>query len=695
MTQSQVTPDAARLVRAAQAGRPGALDELVAEHLPLVYNVVGRALAGHPDADDVVQETMIRAIRGLPALREPERFRSWLISIAYRQIAVYLRSRRVASRRRVSDPVELPDPRADFAESATAGLVVSDQRRELVAAARWLDDSDRRLLGLWWQEASGELTRSELAAAIRVDSMHAAVRVRRMKAQLDIARGIVRALRARPRCPDLTRQLRRWNGVADPLWRKRLARHVRSCEICTATRAGLVAPEELLFGMAALPVPIALAAGIKAAAPVKAGLFGLMNNKTVTVAAATTAAVGGGFVYAVSHESLPPGSDTVVVAPTVVRTAAPGTAGRAPGATANTPTSRPVLGLGVRSADIYVAPTGSDDGDGSAGKPYATIAKAASVVRPGQTIALRGGTYRPAAATEITTSGTAEQRIVLSNYRGEQPVIDASALPDGSAAVTQRTAYWTVQGLEMTGAPNHAYVCRGCQNTIFRNLAMHGNGRSGLLLRDPGTTGNQVLDSDFYDNRDPGGSARVGVGLGIQFGSGTGNLVRGNRAYGNGSVGFEFGEFGSPVTVENNWAWGNNDGFVTAAGLSEVAAPHVLRNNAAWDNRRTGFSDDQGAEAATQMINNTAYRNGEDGFGVGDMPGVLRDNVSVDNVDYDVQASDGAQQSGNSWQRGGWSAASFRSTDPASAIGPRRPDGSLPRTDFLRTTNGVGAVLSD
>ena len=35
---------------------------------------------------------------------------------------------------------------------------------------------------------------------------------------------------------------------------------------------------------------------------------------------------------------------------------------------------------------------------------------------------LRGGTYRPSSPIEITTSGTASQRVVLSAYAGEQPV---------------------------------------------------------------------------------------------------------------------------------------------------------------------------------------------------------------------------------------------------------------------------------
>ena len=74
---------AARVV-AAQRGDQRALDALLAESLPLVYNVVGRALARHADVDDVVQDTMLRAVNGLPGLRQPESFRSWLVAIAVR-----------------------------------------------------------------------------------------------------------------------------------------------------------------------------------------------------------------------------------------------------------------------------------------------------------------------------------------------------------------------------------------------------------------------------------------------------------------------------------------------------------------------------------------------------------------------------------------------------------------------------------
>ena len=80
-------------VIAAQEGDRRALDDLLAGYLPLIYNIVGRALNGHADVDDVVQETMLRAVRGLAGLRDPAAFRSWLVAVAVRQVHDYHRAR--------------------------------------------------------------------------------------------------------------------------------------------------------------------------------------------------------------------------------------------------------------------------------------------------------------------------------------------------------------------------------------------------------------------------------------------------------------------------------------------------------------------------------------------------------------------------------------------------------------------------
>ncbi|MGW1434754.1 sigma-70 family RNA polymerase sigma factor [Streptomyces griseus] len=246
--------DTTALVIAARNGDRAAGDRLAAHYLPLVYNVVGRALNGHPDVDDVVQETMLRALSGLPSLRDPARFRSWLVAIAMNQVRT--RWSGLGHRPAPLEATEEPaDPAADFVDLTILRLELSGQRRETAEATRWLDDSERDVLSLWWLETTGDLTRSELAEALGLSPQHAAVRVQRVKNQLDIGRTVVRALASDPRCPALEDLLGDWDGTPTPLWRKRIARHVRGCASCSDGSAGLVPAEGLLSGLA-LVVPL-------------------------------------------------------------------------------------------------------------------------------------------------------------------------------------------------------------------------------------------------------------------------------------------------------------------------------------------------------------------------------------------------------------------------------------------------------
>ncbi|MEW2331627.1 sigma-70 family RNA polymerase sigma factor [Micromonospora chersina] len=273
----------ADLVVAAQAGDRRAMDELVAAGLPLVYALVHRALSGHPDTDDVVQDTMLRAVRRLPELHAPESFRPWLTAIALRQLSTHLHRRQVAARRAapLDEAAEMPDVEAAFEDLTTLRLELSGQRRQLVRASRWLDPDDRALLSLWWLETAGELTRADLAAALAVSVAHAAVRVQRMRHQLDVSRELVAALEARPRCAGLEAAAAGWDGVPSPLWRKRLARHTRSCERCARATTGMIAAERLLLGVALLPVPVGLAA--------------VLLGRGALGAAATSTALSGAF----------------------------------------------------------------------------------------------------------------------------------------------------------------------------------------------------------------------------------------------------------------------------------------------------------------------------------------------------------------------------------------------------------------
>ncbi|MFI1003016.1 sigma-70 family RNA polymerase sigma factor [Streptomyces galbus] len=248
------------LVTAARAGDGRALEELVGRCLPLVYNIVGRALNGHADVDDVVQETLLRMVRGLPKLRDPSAFRSWLVAITIRQVRNREQSRATDRDRRahLDDAEAITDPALDFAGLTILRLGLTEQRREVAEATRWLDPEDQELLSLWWLEATGELERADLAGALGLSDRHAAVRVQRMKKQMEISRGVVRALGAEPRCAELDQIAAPWDGTPSSLWRKRFARHVRGCGVCGDVDRGLLPMERLLGGLPLVAVPTSL-----------------------------------------------------------------------------------------------------------------------------------------------------------------------------------------------------------------------------------------------------------------------------------------------------------------------------------------------------------------------------------------------------------------------------------------------------
>ncbi|WP_434739491.1 sigma-70 family RNA polymerase sigma factor [Micromonospora sp. SH-82] len=698
---------ASTLVEAARAGDRAAVAELVETHLPLVYNLVGRALDGRGDVDDVVQECMVRVIRGLPELREPDRFRSWLVSITYRQIRDHWRATRHDVPLRPGED-HLPDP-GDLAERTVSEVVLHEQRQRFAAAAHWLDADDRACLALWWQQVTGGVSRTELAAAWGVSEATAAVRLHRLRTRLDSLRAVVAALHHRPRCPELAALTRRWDGSPSPLWRKRLTRHVRDCRGCTHFGRGLVPLEHLVYGVVALPVSVGVAAAVRAAVDTHLGVPGVpvswadgirtaLNRRSAEVAVAAVV-VAGVLALAVWSAPVDRPADPVVAAPVTPSPSATGPPD--PGPATGGPT--PSTSAAARSTEVHVATDGSDDGDGSPGRPFATLNRAADVVRPGQTIVLRGGTYRLTRPVRITTSGTADRPITLRPHRRERVVLDAGGVPDGQWAVTQRTDFWTVQDLTVRGSRSHAWVCTACTHTTFRRLSMHDNARSGLLLRDPGTIGNRVLDNDFFGNHDPDDSGSVGIGLGVKFGSGEGNVIRGNRAFHNADDGFDFGDFDSPLTVEGNWAFGNGQdrwgiadwasngyGFSLGGGPETQRSGHRLRDNAAWGNRGHGF----GAEAnrgRLDLVRNTAVDNGGAGFDLSAANGDARANLAVDN-ERETRVGPGVTAADNSWDA---ARSTLRSTDPTGAEGDRPADGGLPPTDYLDSREEVGARMSD
>jgi RNA polymerase sigma-70 factor (ECF subfamily) len=132
------TDEAAILARV-RGGDSTAYAELVLLHAPVAKRTAVFLGAGS-EADDVVQESFVKAYRGLGGFRDDAAFRPWLLRIVANETRNLQRSRSRRARR--EELAALPESVLDPADEAA----VTERRRELLAAVRALPEQYRQVV---------------------------------------------------------------------------------------------------------------------------------------------------------------------------------------------------------------------------------------------------------------------------------------------------------------------------------------------------------------------------------------------------------------------------------------------------------------------------------------------------------------------------------------------------------------------
>jgi RNA polymerase sigma-70 factor, ECF subfamily len=118
MTLREIDIDRAELVRLAREGDPGSFAKLVAAERMTALRTARALLRDHHEAEDAAQEAFVAAWHHLSDLREPERFRPWLMRILTRIAFRRLKAPRPRLIRdgldRVADRPGGRDPRLDL-----------------------------------------------------------------------------------------------------------------------------------------------------------------------------------------------------------------------------------------------------------------------------------------------------------------------------------------------------------------------------------------------------------------------------------------------------------------------------------------------------------------------------------------------------------------------------------------------------
>ena len=246
----------AELLAAARAGDRAALVRLLERHEDAIYRFALRMCRDREDARDIVQETLLAAVRGLGEFRGEAALSTWLFAVA-RSFCGKKRRLRKGEPHRLSALDEAPevDALVDAGHAPDEVLVRRELERAIAAAIDALDPRAREVLLL--RDVEG-LAAAEVAAVVGVGIP--AVKSRLHRARLAVRERIAPLLEARPAhgtpappapvraatavvpnrgseaaCPDVLALLsRHLEGQVRPSVCRELEGHVEQCSRCRA-----------------------------------------------------------------------------------------------------------------------------------------------------------------------------------------------------------------------------------------------------------------------------------------------------------------------------------------------------------------------------------------------------------------------------------------------------------------------------
>jgi RNA polymerase sigma-70 factor (ECF subfamily) len=159
-----------RLGEGVRRGDPQALEAVVDQFGPGLRNYLHTCVGHREVAEDLLQDTLLAAVRHCRRLRHPERLRSWLFRIARHTALNWQRRRRRHPDLGAPAPEDLP-PRPSEIDRADERAVRQDLRRVLDQALATLPGAEREVIVLRHFEhmSSAEVAR---VVGVRVGTVH-------------------------------------------------------------------------------------------------------------------------------------------------------------------------------------------------------------------------------------------------------------------------------------------------------------------------------------------------------------------------------------------------------------------------------------------------------------------------------------------------------------------------------------------
>ena len=181
----------AQLIQRTLDGDDAAYAELVEKYQKQVHALAWRKIGDFHFAEEITQDTFIKAHQQLRTLKKPQRFASWLYVIASNLCSTWLRNKNI--RTQLQEHIDNSvDVRANYSEhivTENIQITLETQRNVVQKLLAKLQESERTVMTLHYL---GEMSCTEIGAFLGVSANTIKSRLRRAQQRLQKDEGIIR-----------------------------------------------------------------------------------------------------------------------------------------------------------------------------------------------------------------------------------------------------------------------------------------------------------------------------------------------------------------------------------------------------------------------------------------------------------------------------------------------------------------------
>lgn len=289
----------------------------------------------------------------------------------------------------------------------------------------------------------------------------------------------------------------------------------------------------------------------------------------------------------------------------------------------------------AQGATYYVATTGNDSNPGTLGHPFLTFKKAVGVLKPGDTLYIRGGTWTEQIDLQTPNiSGAPGAYITIAGYVGETVTLQyADPTPYAYGPIKSRgnRGHLIFENLVLDGVNGSSksgwILAYGNHHFIVRNIEIKNFKHNGLAFDD--AIASQVIRCKIHDQVSESGLSGQRW-YGIYHYNGSDNVIEDNEIYNNpgGGIHAYYGPHHNLIirnnsVHDNNFLTSSSVGGILVQGRPDITTTNVrIYNNLVYGNSTAsgvkagnGISVNQNMRGA-KVWNNTVYGNKTYGIAV-------------------------------------------------------------------------------